>query len=119
MKTVEKVNVIFLLIALFLSVGVFSCSDDEDEIRMWIASEKKMGMTPVGLEERLMFQYKLKESGDWMFLCESLAGFDYEEGYEYIILVKEKKIKNPVQDQSGINYSFIKVLSKTKVESAS
>jgi hypothetical protein len=85
---------------------------------MWIASEKEMGYSPVSSMEYYMIQYKFKESDNWMLLGENIAGFDYEEGYEYIIRVKMTKIKNPLQDQSGVQYTLIKIVSKTKTESA-
>jgi len=107
------------LAVFFFSVNVFSCSDDDEELTMWIASEKVLSGDPVGGEVRPMIQYKLNESDIWMSLRENIAGFDYEEGYEYVILVKCTRIKNPLQDQSAEQYSLIKIISKTKVESPS
>lgn len=117
MNTTRHPGFIIHIIILLFCVSIFSCSDDDEDILMWIASEKTMGFDPVSTNEYPMLRYKLRESDSWMLLGESIAGFDYEEGYEYIILVKMEKIKNSVPDLSGEQYTLIEIISKTKKES--
>ncbi|MEK6917488.1 MAG: DUF4377 domain-containing protein [Nanoarchaeota archaeon] len=42
----------------------------------------------------------------------SIDGFDYEEGYSYVLEVKITKIKNPPADASSSRYDLVKVISK-------
>ena len=104
------------VIILFLCVSLFNSCKDDDTM-MWIASERVLSEDPVSTQEFLRMQYKFKESDPWMVLSERINGFNYEEGYEYILRVKVTKIKNPAQDQSGTSYSLVDIISKTKKES--
>lgn len=51
---------------------------------------------------------------EWTYFYDGITGFTYEPGYSYTLLIKEKRIKNPPADASGIQYSLIKVLQKLK-----
>ena len=44
-----------------------------------------------------------------------IEGFDYEEGFEYVLKVRKYHIANPPADGSSIGYSLIKIKSKVKV----
>lgn len=105
-------NIIRIVLIIF-TITLFGCSDNENEVDMWIAAEKVMEYDPVSSSEYPMIQYKFKESDKWMS-GENVVGFDYEEGYEYHLLVKTNKVKNPAQDQSTTYYSLVKIISKTK-----
>lgn len=108
-----------LIIALFFSF-VFSfqsCNEEEnmqEDVYMWIASERIILEDVHAGVERLFFQYKLNESDDWDSLYPLIAGFDdYEEGYEYLIQVRVDTIENPAQDQYPKTYTLLKIISKT------
>ncbi|SUJ27164.1 Uncharacterised protein [Sphingobacterium spiritivorum] len=45
----------------------------------------------------------------------TIAGFYYEQGFEYRILVKATKLANPPMDSGDTEFELIKVISKTKV----
>lgn len=59
-------------------------------------------------------QIKENANGSWTNLYTNIEGFTYEPGYEYVIKVKEEKIKNPPADGSSIQYSLIREISRTK-----
>jgi len=114
MKALKYIFRIVLLLSLN-TVFFNCCSDDNDrEVHMWIAAEKVIGMEMVSSLERSFLQYKLDESDNWMILSETIVGFKYEEGYEYILLVKSSKVKNPAEDQLPTRYTLLKVISKIK-----
>ena len=73
---------------LFLIIIAFTSCSRETEIYMWIAAERRICFEPEGLTEQLSCMYKLKESDIWSCLVPNIIGFDYEEGYEYLLLVK-------------------------------
>lgn len=44
-----------------------------------------------------------------------VSGFDFEWGYNYMLRVKKTELAQPMQDASSVEYTLVKVLSKTKV----
>ncbi|MBO4577631.1 MAG: DUF4377 domain-containing protein [Paludibacteraceae bacterium] len=46
----------------------------------------------------------------------TIEGFEFEEGYECKLIVKESSYKNPPTDFRNQWYELVKVVSKTKVE---
>ncbi|MBC8616699.1 DUF4377 domain-containing protein [Parabacteroides faecis] len=50
-------------------------------------------------------------------MYDPIEGFEYEQGYEYVIEVKIEHIENPPADGSSLKYSLIRVISKTKKNS--
>ncbi|PDP69743.1 DUF4377 domain-containing protein [Tannerella forsythia] len=111
MEMHKLLMVIFAVCTLCLS-----CSDENEsrELNMWIASHTEMVTDPVGGVKRSYMMYKLDESANWMPLSSHIDGFQYEVGFEYVLLVRETPIKKPMQDQSDVSYSLIRILSKTK-----
>jgi len=54
-------------------------------------------------------------SGRWENFYDNIAGFDYESGYIYQLKVRKKKVKNPPQDASSVQFTLVKVISKEAV----
>lgn len=57
-----------------------------------------------------------KDQAEWKYFYTNIEGFIYEGGYDYELLIKESKIENPPADASSIQYTLIKIVSKTKKE---
>lgn len=64
------------------------------------------------------FCYEVKENGvSKMIKQKDVSGFFFEDGYKYIITVKEEMKKAPIAvDESIYAYTLIKVISKKPVE---
>lgn len=78
----------------------------------------------IGVTEAYLIQdIGLKDkntSSPWMAYCYPIENFDYEEGYEYVLLVKIKEstlLDKKTMDGFGIRYFCNKVLSKEKKDS--
>ena len=59
-------------------------------------------------------------SAPWVVYCFPIEDFEYEEGYEYVLLVKitEGNVRDKkLADRAWIRYSCIKVISKEKKDS--
>ncbi|MEK6492655.1 DUF4377 domain-containing protein [Myroides odoratimimus] len=67
-----------------------------------------------GVAPMKCMQYKEEGSDEWLNMYSSIEGFNYEEGYEYVIEVKREKVENPPADASSIKYILVKEISKTK-----
>lgn len=110
---------IYHLFIFFLLLSAFSCKNDDDysvsEKIIIIDSKTEMLYDQVHAIERPYLRIKYQENSiEWSTIY-GISGFDYEEGYLYRIKVREKVIKNPLPDQSKINYEFLELISKTKV----
>ncbi len=59
----------------------------------------------------------VKESpaADYSLFYSQIEGFDYEQGYEYELVVEVTKVENPPADASSLKYSLVEVVSKTPV----
>lgn len=103
----------------FLSVFVLvSCNDSSEtlENRFIIASQT---IECQGEAQQQCLLVKTTENQqNWQFFYSEITGFNYQEGYEYVIVVEETSIKNPPQDGSSIAYKLIEIISKTEKTSA-
>ena len=114
-----------LLVVLLLPLG--SCEKEEEgyvgTYKIVVASEKRMANihpSPFGYYYASCLMIKSKdiyyESEKWHpFNDKAISGFEYEEGYEYILLVKAY-VDKEVMD-SGTDYRLYKIFSKEKKNS--
>ena len=104
----KKISYVISMIAIF---ALASCSTNKNLATYTISSEKAdcYGVMPM--------KCMLVKEGDaqnWTLFYSNIDGFDYEEGYEYVLKVKKLNVENPPADRSSIKYTLIKVVSKTK-----
>lgn len=97
---------------LFFSLILFSCSEND-----LISSEKTLIVAStkadcVGLDYQKCLLVKENETENWQYFYDSINGFSYQEGYEYVIKVSEKRIENPPQDASSLETTLVEVVSK-------
>ena len=52
---------------------------------------------------------------EYTLFYDQIEGFDYEEGYEYKLVVREEAIENPPADASSIKWTLVRVESKDPV----
>jgi heat shock protein HslJ len=52
---------------------------------------------------------------EYRFFYDQIEGFDYEEGYEYELVIMEEPVENPPADASSIKWTLIEVVSKEPV----
>lgn len=58
---------------------------------------------------------KEKPEDDYTLFYDEIEGFEYEEGYDYIIIVKEEQVENPPAGGSSLKWSLVSVESKEPV----
>ncbi len=98
-------------LAISLVVGLSACSKT-----IYIAPQK---VDCLGMADQKCFLIRYKPGDNWIMNSGSIAGFDYEEGFEYKVKVVREKVPGPVQGVGAINYRVVKVLSKEQaLESA-
>ncbi|MDR0229182.1 MAG: DUF4377 domain-containing protein [Flavobacteriaceae bacterium] len=70
----------------------------------------------IGVAPMKCLMVKEGKTSDWSFMYQGIEGFDFQEGFEYVIEVKRTKIANPPADGSSIRYTLVKIISKTAKE---
>ena len=119
-KDMNKQTIITALIAVLL--GLVSCSSDNDyedkveQVTVYVSAETGMfyNVPNTTLEEGMM----IRVDGEDHYICvafNTIAGFTYEKGNEYELLVKKTKLANPPKDSGSIRYELIRIVSKKKV----
>lgn len=102
----------------YLLVGVLlfmvACAPKQETVKYTVAS-KTADCTGEGKQKCMLV--KKGNSAEWEFFYSQIKGFNYEEGYEYVIEVKENKLENPPMGASSIEYVLVKEVSKTEKES--
>ncbi len=109
----------FLLFGFFISVFVTlsfftSCTDNEFEPYKEVLV---IGSEIVIKNDGNAYWVKRNGSSTWEMMYTQIGNFTHERGYEYIVEVSVKKIKDPGPDQSSHEYTLIKIISKEKKES--
>jgi hypothetical protein len=113
MKSLKNFS-IFILLA-YCSFSFLSCEKKEQPIKFRVDQFKQTAVS-TGLVMALSVQQEAEIGGStWKPLYHKIAGFNYEPGYVYDILVAETKIQNPPQGGSAFGYRLLQVLSRTPV----
>jgi hypothetical protein len=93
------------------SVLVLGCSKEKFEKATWTISSQLGVCTGIGQPFPCM-QIKEEGSTDWKNFGQSIEGFTYEAGVEYVVEVKIYNIENPPADASSKRYVLIRIISK-------
>ena len=69
-----------------------------------------------GVAPQKCLQVKEKPADPYQLFYGTIDGFEYEEGYEYELVVRVEQIENPPADASNLQYTLMQVVSKTPVQ---
>lgn len=108
-----------LLLAVACTPGAAQPAEPEDTaemITMWVGPETA---DCVGEAPQTCLQVKFEEDGEWQLFYGSIAGFDYEPGFDYELKVNKTEVANPPADSSSIRYELVEVVEQTAVTSES
>ncbi|KGL62542.1 DUF4377 domain-containing protein [Polaribacter sp. Hel1_85] len=100
------------IILMFLLLSIASCEQNKENLiqKTIIVASTKMDCQGLAAQKCLLIREEDKQN--WEYFYDSIIDFDYEEGFEYEILISEMEIENPLQDASSKEHTFIKVISK-------
>ena len=102
---------VLALSAMLFSFGTMVQAQQEPGTKTLYVGPNLEDCTGVGPQKCMMV--KENPDADYQYFYQTIDGFDYEEGYEYEIVVKEEKVENPPADGSSIKYTLVEVVSKT------
>ena len=116
----KQIIITALLAAIF---GVTSCSRDSnyedkvEQVTVYVSAETGMfyNVPNTTLEEGMM----IRIDGEENYICvafNTIAGFTYEKGNEYELLVKKTKLANPPKDSGSIRYELFRIVSQRKLK---
>lgn len=107
---------LFTILSL-LSILIVGCNKSDKETKgtkiMTVTSEQRDCFL---LDRFPSYLVKTDDVAGWHTMTESIVGFEYTPGYEYVLEVKEIVKQDPPQDWLG-EYQLIKVISKVQKNS--
>ena len=116
----KQTFIIALLAAIF---GLTSCSRDSnyedkvDKVIVYVSAETGLFYNvPNNTPEEGMV---IRVQDDGYFICvafNTIAGFTYEKGCEYELLVKKTTLANPPKDTGSTRYELISIVSQRKMK---
>lgn len=106
---IKKIILVFFLLSI-----IVSCEQNNENLkqRTIIVASKKIDCQGFVAQKCLLIRDLDKQN--WEYLYDSIIDFNYEEGFEYEILISEMEIDNPPQDASSIEYTLIEMISKVE-----
>lgn len=106
----------FNILLLVFLISFTSCDNEKTkDINMKIASRQVC--IPKNAINPSHYIVKFENDKDWSLFYNPIVGFDYQEGYEYVINVKVIDVSNPLMDASTKDYKLNYIVSCEKKES--
>ncbi len=109
------ITIAFSYVFIFSVIGCEKNKNMDKVLIMKVAS-KKVENTTTSIAPKMALNVKIEgdDRGWFAFINREIQGFEYKEGFEYILKVNQVHLKNPRADGSSNKYVLIEVLSKTK-----
>jgi hypothetical protein len=98
--------------ALFIFAVLALAACGEDRVVLYVGPER---VPCTGVGERQCLLVREDPDDDWKYFYDGIRGFDYEEGYEYTILVRRERVDPVAADASSIRYTLIRILHREAV----
>ena len=117
----NKHTIITILLAAIL--GLASCNRDSnyedkvEQVTVYVSAETGLFYNvPNTTPEEGM---RILIEGEDHYICvafNTIAGFNYEKGNEYELLVKKTTLANPPKDSGSTRYELIRIVSQRKLK---
>ena len=118
----NKHTIITALLAIVV-IGLVSCNSDNDyedkveQVTVYVSAETGLFYNvPNTTPEEGM---RILIEGENHYICvafNTIAGFNYEKGNEYELLVKKTTLANPPKDSGSTRYELIRIVSQRTIE---
>ena len=118
----NKHTIITALLAIVV-IGLVSCNSDNDyedkveQVTVYVSAETGLFYNvPNTTPEEGM---RILIEGEDHYICvafNTIAGFTYEKGNEYELLVKKTTLANPPKDSGSTRYELIRIVSQRKLK---
>jgi heat shock protein HslJ len=98
-----------ILIVLILGVTLATAACSDDKLVLYIGPQE-VPCTGVGPRTCLLAREDPDE--DWHFFYDPIIGFTFEPGFYYTLLVRRKRKREVVADESSLRWTLIRILAK-------
>lgn len=75
--------------------------------RLWIKGET---VDCIGEAPQTCLQVAESEDGEYLYFYDSIAGFTFEEGTNYVIDVEVTEVADPPADGSSLSYELVEII---------
>jgi len=99
-----------LILSMLLFVAVNSCKETQ---HIYVADHLVDCQAP-NRQKCMLLKGKIVDN--WSTFYGDIEGFNYEEGYEYLLGVKVSEVKNPPAGSPSIKYTLVEVYEKKKTQ---
>lgn len=109
-----------ILILVFLSICLFSCTNDDNEdsqtVNLKVNHYRNTGVGEGHYLTLLIQEGETIGSSEWSRLYSPIEDFNYEPGKIYDLSVEKTKVENPPADGSSIIYKLISINNTEDVD---
>ena len=95
---------------LFLLLTITCTSNTINDSKLLLIADHLEDCAGVSPQKCMLI--KGSNADDWTYFYDQIEGFDYEEGYNYEIVVRKIAVKNPPADAASYKYVLKEILSK-------
>ena len=103
-------QIVTLITLLTLGLTAMAQNESESTETIMHIAPYQQDCTGIGLQDCLIVRYEGEE--DLSFFFDSIAGFEFEEGFEYSLLVNITERENVPADASSLQYDLVEVLQQ-------
>lgn len=108
-------KIIYLLGTVLFSISLLSCDSEGVHSKILIVASQTRCCFGEGKQTCLLV--KEHKNQKWTLHYGGIEGFSHQEGYEYILSVKEIEIKEPMMDGLSAKTVLINIIRKEKKQS--
>lgn len=87
--------------------------NNEQIVTLYVGPEE---VECTGVAPQTCLQVKLSPDEEYGLFYDTINGFEFEPGFEYVLQVQVEQIENPPADGSSLQYTLIQVVSKTPAD---
>jgi peptidoglycan/xylan/chitin deacetylase (PgdA/CDA1 family) len=106
---------IVVLAVLALVLVLTSCQSEPEESNLVTIIIGPDLVDCVGVAPQKCMQVKNQVNEDWTLFYDQIQGFEYEEGFEYILVVEMMVVENPPADGSSLVPKLVRIVEKEPV----
>lgn len=114
MKKLSLLLLAGLLLGAFLAACNTAPEAEEENVKTIYVGPELVDC--VGVAPQQCLQVKENPEDEYTLFYDTIEGFNFEEGYEYELRVREETVENPPADASSVKWTLVEEVSKTPVE---
>lgn len=103
------------LLILVIAIPIAGAENVTEKI--WYVGPEMVSCT--GVSQQMCLQVRENPQENYTLFYDTIEGFCYSPGFEYVIKVREEPVLNPPADASSMSWTLVEIISKTGDATAS